>query len=421
MMEPLSTPMAPARIFHGWWIVAAGFVCTALLIGSTTYSFGLFVAPITAEFGLSRANANLGFIALLIGFALWAPLAGRLLDRVPARRVMAGGALLFAGGFALIAASRTPLPMALAILGPVAAGTVAGGALAANTIAARWFQRRRGRALGVLAVATSAGGFLMPPLIAAMMQAWGWRSALVVQGLLVATLAIGVAWTLIRDRPEELGLSADGHATPLDALPAATTSQDGAWTFGRLLRTRNFWLLSCGAGILLGADQALLSSMIPYGTDAGLTPTQASLLVSSLTFSAILGKLVIGALADRIDKRLLFCAVAACNFAFLCILLASPGYATLLVACAIIGLAIGGTYPLWTTLAADCFGTASFGAVLGTMNLLMVPFSIMAVRYIGEVFDRTGSYGPAFVTFMATAVVSVLLILGLRVPGVRRS
>lgn len=415
-MQGATTLAAQDRVFHGWWIVAGGFICTALLIGSTTYSFGLFVAPITAEFGLSRANANLGFIALLIGFALWAPLAGRLLDRTSARRVMAGGALLFAAGFALIAAARSPSLMALAILGPVAAGTVAGGALAANTIAARWFQRRRGRALGILAVATSAGGFLMPPLIAALMQAFGWRLALVAQGLLVAALAISVAWTLIRDRPEDLGLNADGAVEAPAAASATAAAQAGAWTFGRLLRTRNFWLLSCGAGTLLGADQALLTSMIPYGTDAGLTPTQAALLVSSLTFSAILGKLVIGALADRIDKRLLFCAVAACNFAFLCILLADPGYATLLVACGIIGLAIGGTYPLWTTLAADCFGTASFGTVLGTMNLVMMPLSITAVRYIGEVFDRTGSYGPAFITFMVTAVLATLLVLGLRLP-----
>ncbi|HSW11613.1 MAG TPA: MFS transporter [Solimonas sp.] len=404
------------RIFHGWWIVAAGFICTALLIGSTTYSFGLFVAPLSKEFALSRANANTGFIALLVGFALWAPIVGRLLDRSSARKVITVGALLFAGGFTMIALSPSPLWMALAILGPVSAGAVSAGALAANTVTARWFQRRRGRALGVLAVATSAGGFLMPPLIALLMQSFGWRMALVAQGALVAALAIAVAWLLVRDRPQDLGLLPDGLPAPATTATITPTSDAGTWTFGRLLRTPNYWLLSCGAGILLGADQALLSSMIPYGTDAGLTPAQASLLVSSLTFSAILGKLAIGALADRFDKRLLFCAVAACNLCFLVILLLSPGYATLLVACSIIGLAIGGTYPLWTTLAADCFGTASFGSVLGSMNLLMVPFSIAAVRYIGEVFDRTGSYGPAFITFMGTAVLSTVLILALRPP-----
>lgn len=402
-------------VFHGWWIVAAGFVCTALLIGSTTYSFGLFVAPLSAEFGLSRANANIGFMALLLGFAIWAPLVGRLLDRRPARQVIVGGGLLFAAGFVLMSLSRSPTVMALLVLGPVSIGTLAAGALAANTIAARWFLRQRGRALGVLAVATSAGGFLMPPLLAFLMQAFGWRGALAVQGVFVGVVIAAVGWLLMRDRPSDLGLTPDGLAPPQAGQNAAAAAE--AWTLAKLLRTRNFWLLSCGAGILLGADQALLSSLIPYGTDAGLTLPQASLLVSTLTFSAILGKLAIGALADRYDKRWLFCAVAACNFAFLVILLLSPGYATLLIACSIIGLAIGGTYPLWTTLAADCFGTASFGSVLGSMNLLMVPFSIVAVRYIGEVFDRTGSYDLALMTFMGTAVLSTALILALRLPA----
>ena len=411
--------MERTRVFHGWWIVAAGFVCTALLIGSTTYSFGLFVAPLSEEFKLSRANANIGFIALLLGFAVWAPLVGKLLDRRPARQVTLGGGLLFAAGFLLISVSGSPAAMALLILGPVSIGTLAAGALAANTIAARWFLRQRGRALGVLAVATSAGGFLMPPLVAFLMQEYGWRGALAVQGVFVGLVIAAVGWLLMRDRPADLGLTPDG--LPLLQAGQAAAAAGATWTLGRLLRTRNFWLLSCGAGILLGADQALLSSLIPYGTDAGLTLPQASLLVSTLTFSAILGKLAIGALADRYDKRWLFSAVAACNFAFLVILLLSPGYATLLIACSIIGLAIGGTYPLWTTLAADCFGTASFGSVLGSMNLLMVPFSIIAVRYIGEVFDRSGSYDLALMTFMGTAVLSTLLILALRLPATARN
>lgn len=406
---PVATPF-----FHGWWVVLAGFVCTMMAIGSTTYAFGLFVAPLSTEFGLSRANANTGFILLLLGFALWAPLVGRLLDRVPARSVMLAGAWLFAGGFVLVASATTPWLMGLAVLGPVAFGTVASGALAANTITSRWFITHRGKAMGLLAVATSVGGFTMPPLIAWLMQQFGWRTALMAQGIGLATIATVMVLLFVRDRPADIGLLPDGAAQPANT-PAATSSGT-LWSAGQMLRSANFWLIGCGAGILLGADQALLVSMVPYGTDAGLSLQQATLLVSCLTFSAILGKLAIGALADRIDKRWLFCAVAACNFAFLVVLTLGPSYPVLLVACCIIGLAIGGTYPLWMTLTADCFGSASFGVVMGGMNLLVMPFSIVAVRYIGLVFDRSGSYQQAFLTFIATAMVATLLILAVRLP-----
>lgn len=401
--------MAAAGIFRGWWVMLAGFICTVMAIGSTTYCFGLLVQPLGEEFGLSRAAVNNGFIFLLLGFALWAPLVGRLLDRAPARWVMAAGGLMMALGFGLIASASSPLMMGLAVLGPLSLGTVSAGALAANTVTSRWFLRQRGRALGVLAVSTSVGGFTMPPLLALLIEQHGWRGALMILGGIVATVVVLMALWLVRDRPADLGLHRDGA----DAEPAGEPANAGAaqWPFGKLLRTADFWLIAGGAGILLGADQALLTSMIPYGTDRGLSLTQASLLMSCLTFSAIAGKLAIGALADRVDKRLLFGAVAACNFLFLVVLLLGPGYVVLLIACCLIGLAIGGTYPLWMTMTADRFGSASFGAVMGTMNLVTMPFSMIAVSYIGRTFDTTGSYDQAFVIFMVTAVISTLLIL----------
>ena len=99
------------------------------------------------------------------------------------------------------------------------------------------------------------------------------------------------------------------------------------------------------------------------------------------------------------------------------VLLSGPGFATLMIACSIIGLAIGGTYPLWMTLTADCFGAKSFGVVMGTMNFVVMPFSIVAIRFIGEVFDRTGSYDFAFKVFLGTAFVAAALILSLRLPA----
>lgn len=411
--------MKTGGIFYGWWIVAAGFATTLLAIGSTTYAFGLFVKPLSEEFGLSRADANIGFIALLVGFAVWAPLVGRVLDRSSARWVMCLGALLVGIGFSLIAMLKSPAMMALVVFGPLALGTVACGALATNAITARWFYRQRGRAMGLLAVATSAGGFVMPPVAALLMEHYGWRGAVAALGIGVPVIVIAIVLWRIRDRPQDLGLLPDGGQSALpaattDAAPAPAVSEGRTWTFSQLLRTRSFWLIALGTGLLLAADQALLASLIPYGIDAGYGATRASLLLSCLTFSAILGKLVIGALADRYDKRLLFCAVAACNLAFLTLLLFEPSYPVLIAACCIIGLAIGGTYPLWTTLIADHFGAASFGTVMGSMNLAMMPLAIAAIRFIGVVHDRSGNYNDAFLVFIGTAFVAVALILALR-------
>lgn len=409
-MHTSDSARSATGLFRGWWVMAAGFGCTMLAIGSTTYCFGLFVRPMAETFGLSRADTNLGFILLLLGMAAWSPIVGRMMDRLPARAVMAAGAAAFGVGFLMMAAAPTPWVLGLAIFAPVGFATVACGALAANTLTSRWFHRRRGRAMGILAVATSAGGFVVPPLLAMLMADLGWREALAVHGVVAALLMLALVLWFIRDRPESVGLHPDGAAEAVAWDPQAAQAAARRWTLGELLGNRNFWLIGLGVGLLFGADQALLSSIIPYGEDAGLSTQQAALLVSCLTVSAIAGKLVIGALADRVDKRWLFALVAACHLVFLAVLLIEPGYAGLIVASATVGLAVGGAYPLWMTLLADAFGPASFGSVMGTMSLLVMPLSIFSVRYIGEVFDRTGSYDLAFWTFIGFAVISALLI-----------
>lgn len=407
----------PAGMFRGWWVMLAGFGCTMLAIGSTTYCFGLFVRPMAESFGLSRADTNLGFILLLLGMAAWSPIVGRLMDRLPARAVMGAGAGAFGAGFLMMSVAPSPWVLGVAIFAPVAFATVACGALAANTLTSRWFLRRRGRAMGILAVATSAGGFAMPPLMATLLETFGWRQALAVHGVFAALCMLVLVLWLIRDRPESVGLQPDGEAAPTPGSGAAAGETPRRWSLGELLANRNFWLIGVGCGLLFGADQALLSSIVPFGEDAGYSTQQASLMISFLTVSAIAGKLLIGALADRVDKRWLFALVAFCHLIFLAVLLVEPGYIGLLVACATVGLAVGGAYPLWMTLLADAFGSLSFGSVMGTMSLIVMPLSIFSVRFIGEVFDRSGSYDPAFWTFMVFAVASALLIAAVRRPG----
>lgn len=413
-----ATAPTSGGLFRGWQIVAAGFVCTMLAIGGTTYTFGLFVSPLSEEFGMSRADVNTGFIFLLVGFALWSPLVGRLLDRLPARLVMSAGAVSFFLGFAGITLAPTPLFMGLAILGPVAFGAIACGALAANTVTSRWFLMRRGRAMGVLAVSTSAGGFVLPPLVAVLLDLQDWRTVLLIQGAVASVLMLLLVQLLVRDRPESVGLAPDG-ADPQEAAAMAQRMQaagasDRLWRYGEMLRNRNFWLIGLGVGLLFGADQALLASIIPFGEDAGFSTRRASLVMSCLTFSAIGGKLLIGYLADRIEKRWLFCGVAACHVAFLIVLLSGPSWPVLMVASAVIGVAIGGAYPLWMTLMADCFGSRSFGSVMGAMSIIVMPLSIISVRFIGEVFDRTGNYDPALLAFVGAATVSALLVACVR-------
>lgn len=404
--KEIPAPSEQAPINYGWAIVAVMFVAQMLVIGITSYGFALLVKPIAAEYGLPRADVNIGLMLLLIGIALSSPLIGRLLDRVPGRLVVTGGAVIFGVGSVAIALTTSLLGMAAATLFLLATGTAMLGPLAASTLTSRWFEKGRGRALGVVSVATSAGGFVILPMMAALVEQLGWRGALAVLGLLVCFLVSGLGLLFVREP---------------DARPNVVTTSEGGggregrrWTTGMLLRTRDFWLIAVSIGLLFGVDQALLASLVAYGTDRGFSVQAAAMLVSAISGSAIVGKLAIGALADRVDLRWLLIGLVVMTEIYLAVLLAQPGYFLLMGASLIVGAAVGGSAPLWASFVALRFGVASYGAVMGLMALIQIPLTLVALRYIGHVYDSTHSYGPAFLAFAIVAVVPALVILPVR-------
>lgn len=405
------SPAAPA-LYYGWWLIVAVFVGEMFAIGSTTYAFGLFVKPLEQEFGISRGDANKGLALFIVGMGLSAPLIGRLLDRRSARRIMLFGALWMALGLVAVAMAPSLGWMALAILLIVASGAAMIGPLTANTLAARWFERKRGRALGLVAVGTSVGGTLLVPLMAYNVEAFGWRQALMIQAGLIAVIVGALALWVVRDRPQDLGLLPDGDLARRQSA-AAELAAGREWKPGELLRHRDFWCIGLSVGLTFAVTQSVLASLIPYATDTGIDAKKAALLVSSLSVCSILGKLLFGALAERIDKRWLLLAVVAFTVVQLATLIVQPSFGWLLVICGLAGFAIGGELPVWAAIIAERFGPRSFGTVMGLMNPINMVCSLSAISYVGFAYDRSGGYTLPFQHFLlvsAAAAVMTLLI-----------
>ncbi|MGH8446569.1 MAG: MFS transporter [Solimonas sp.] len=396
-------------LFYGWWVLGAAFVGEMLAIGSTIYAFGLFVKPICEAFGISRAAANSGMMLFYVGMGLSAPLLGRWMDRHSIRRLMVAGALAMAAGMAIVALSSSIVVIAAAIVLLMAPGSVAIGPLVANTLATRWFSRRRGLALGLAAVATSIGGSVIVPMTGFVLAEHGWRTALFVQaGLIVVLMPLLALW-VIHDRPQDRGLLPDGDAEPHESAVAA--SQEAVWTTRALLRERSFWCIGLSVALVFATNQALLVSLVPYATDAGISLGQATLLMSAMAICSVAGKLVFGALADRVDKRWLLLFVAACMTLLLLALIAKPSFPVLLVLCCLGGIATGGELPLWAAMVAERFGQRSFGGVLGLMNPINTLVTLLAIRFVGQAFDTRGNYDFAFQVFIVAMFVAAVLIL----------
>lgn len=395
--------------YRGWLVVVAAFACAMLTVGATVYSFTFFVPVLVNEFGLGYAQANVGIMMLLVGMMLWSPLVGRLIDRLPIRLTICIGAAVFAAGFLILANASSLRMMVIATLGPISFGMIAAGAIAANAVTARWFRRRRGLAIGIIAVATSCGNAVMSPITANAIEHFGWRTATAAIGIGVSVLIATLALLLMRDRPTEAELIAGGELIP-GAAGAPVAVDDPIWSARAFLRERNFWLIMFGCGLILASDQTLIQTNGPYFTSKGIAMVDASWLISVGGVSAVIGKLIAGWLADHIDVRKVFVVVVLFHVILLTLYIVWPGYWAMFAAFALIGVAIGGVYPVWTVLTANSFGARSFGSALGLMALGMQPMSIASLYAIGRVRDVTGSYNLAFAGLLGMVLMALLLI-----------
>jgi MFS family permease len=404
--------------FYPGWLVHAGlFLCAAVVIGSSAYTFGLFVVPVTEELGISRANMNNGYIGLLLGVALISPFVGRLLDKFSARLVIVSGAFAYALGLAALTLTESPLVLLLIMLVPVAYGYAACGTLSVNTVIVRWFKRRRGTALGVMAVSTSTGGFLFAPLTAMLIESFDWRMALLINSGIAVLAISSMTLLVIRNFPRgtEPGYDKEFNAASnTDERAVEEHKHERVWTYAELLRNRNFWFLTLAIGLMLGSDQAMITAKVPYLMDIGIDMQSAAFIVSCMTASAICGKLLVGYLADKVDLRYVFYGVALCHVALQMVYIAAPGYWTLLFFATFFGIAIGGVFPVWSTMLAWIFGTKNYGTVMGVMTIVTKGMAVVAVRFIGEVHDQTGSYVPGFVVFSIVMILSIFLAAMLR-------
>ncbi|TXS95842.1 MFS transporter [Parahaliea maris] len=394
-------------VFRGWGIVASLFVSEMFAVGCTAYAFGLYVVPASEELGLSRASANSGLILLMVGMGVASPILGKLLDRFPARNVIVIGAMMLGAGFAVIALSETLWLLAVSLFLLAGPGAAAIGPLTASTVISRWFTLHRGKALGVGAAGTSLGGAMLVPLIALSLDYLTWRETLLLQGGVITLLVSFIAWRTVVSRPQDIGLHPDGADAPARVDHCAQADMK-RWSPRELLRSRDFWCLSVAVSITFGVSQAILVSLVPYASDMDISPQKASFLVSVSAFSSIIGKLAVGALSDHMNKKILMFVIISFVFIKLGALYVQPDYMVLLMVLVVSGIALGGELPVWAALVAERFGAASYGTTMGLMTLINTVVNIAALRFIGDVYDRTGGYDLAFQVFALTIVVALV-------------
>jgi len=372
-----------------------------------TYSLGLFLAPLSQEFGWTRAQVSLAVTITAATVMLASPFVGRLIDRIGARRTVLTGSAL--GGIAIASVC-----LATDYRWYVAAWVAAGLAMSFSSPLvwtvpiARTFSTNRGLALSIAFSGTNLTGMIAPLTSAALIQAFGWRYAWAGISGLYLVMSLPLAILFFRDPgPARTAATAEG---PVVARPGKNLREAVA--------TREFWLFA-GSFLLAGSSvMAIVMHFVPALTDGGLARYEAAGALSALSLSALAGRIGSGWLFDRVFIPRL----AALTLAFPaagCLALATGITSGLLpyLYAVLIGLAVGAEMNVASLLTARYFGFKAFAAIYGLL------FGIFALGYTlgpvmaGFLYDIGGSYRlPLMVLAAGFAGSATLLLLCRRYP-----
>ena len=398
------------RIFYGWWIVVAAFLNLFFAVGIIFYGLPVFYPELVKNLGFSRSRVTEG---TLIGFLIVAPFVGylgSLIDRRGARSVIRFG-LVFVGVPLILMGWMTHVWQYYLLSIAEVFGYVLTGPIPNQVLIARWFRAARGRAMGYAYLGLGVGGAVSPIFIHFLIEHYGWRRAFEAVGILILAVLLPVAQWVTRSAPADMGLSPDGAESAAGNL----AGNEVAFELRHVVRSANFWLILLGSTLVIGAIGTVIQQFVLFLQDQKYTLGQASVLSSGLLFAGLAGRVIVGYLADRFQKKNVMASF------YLILALAIPllflaRYPTAAWTFAMVfGFAMGADYMLIPLVTAECFGLATLGKLLAIIIMANSLGQWLGPWMAGRIFDATHRYNIAWAVITVGGVLGAYLIYSINV------
>jgi predicted MFS family arabinose efflux permease len=394
--------MANRHLASSPWLIVLGstialMVCNGPVIA---FTFGVFLKPVSQEFGWSRGAISVAGAMATFMFAIAAPPIGMLIDRWGGRRVLLPIILLASLSVAAISLTRASLWMFTALY------TVAGLAFAGHgpqpyiKAIAGWIDKKRGLALGTAMTGVGIGIILVPQLARYLIGTFGWRHAYLGLGVVVFAVAFPAVAAFVRDAP---GDPAQNEPLSRARAPAGIVSR-------ALLRSAQFWLLAAPVFLVAMAVNGTNAHLIPLLTDRGSSPTSAASTLGAVGLASIVGRLLCGYLADRFSAP----RVAAGFFLLPCIgillLMAHSDGPFPVIGAISLGLALGCEIDMMGFLTTRYFGVQHLAEIYGYLFAVFSAGSALGSYLMGMSFDALHSYNGMLSTFILVLMVASALV-----------
>ena len=422
--------------YYGWIVVGASSTVVFARMAPAITTLTVLIFPISHELGWSRTliagSVSAGALASLV----LSPVVGWAIDRFGARPVLVVSVLVLGVAMISLAWATVPLTFYLAF----AAGRVVfhtSAPIGASTVAARWFIRKRGRAIGMIFLFGAIGGVVFTMVASLVVESHGLKATWIAMGLVVLVFSVAPSLLLVAERPEDIGLLPDGEPpdstdaekgagaivpvgvpdSPATVLPRAQMTADtDSWTLGEAVRTKTFWLLVFMGFASFFVHTSIGVHMGAYFRDVGLGATSAALAVSLSWSVSAVGSLIWGWVTDRIDVRYAYSGMFLFQAGSTLYLIFVGGTLGVFLASGLFGIVSAGSNVVPSVIYANYFGRSSLGRIRGLGEVGVLLGQATGPVIAGILFDLRGGYSTIFTAFVVLALVCSLLVLKARAP-----
>ena len=391
---------------NGWKPLFAATIGTMCGIFTLTmYTQGFFVGPVTAEFGWSAPQFFLSYTVLLCFGLVTGPVVGSLVEKYGLRKIGVFGLVGHSAGYVLLSFNTGSLTFwyaSFAVLAILGAGSLP---IVWTGVLNGWFQKNRGKAIGITMAGTGLGAFLLPPIVEFLISNYGWRTGYRVLGIGAFLVSLPIVLTLFREY-ENKGSAGAGSNAEANGLIS------WGMTRSQAMRTTRFWILSAVLFLTVIVIAGVMSNFERIMTSKGLDRSTIATIAAILGFTIIVGRLTAGVLVDRYWAP----GVAACFFVMptIGLLLLSADDITTFESVAIailIGLAAGAELDLLAYLTSKYFGPAHYPAIFGAIIAFFTVGGGIAPPIYGAAAKILGGYSTVLIASAAALAVSIGLFL----------
>ncbi|KQY97834.1 MFS transporter [Pseudolabrys sp. Root1462] len=411
----LAASLGRRNVHYGWVVVASTFL-TMLVTAAAMGAPGVLIVPLEKEFGWTTSEISAALALRILLYGLLGPFAAAFMNRFGVRRVILTALALICVGF-LASLNMTGLWQLMLLWGVVVGlGTGLTAMVLAATVATRWFNKRRGLVVGLLAASSATGQLVFLPVIAALTTDYGWRTALAFMCAMLAATAL-VTLALMRDRPADLALPIYGE-TQVTPAPA---QGEGLWSLmmSPLLvlkdaaRTGTFWILFATFFVCGCSTNGLVQThFVTFCSDYGLAAVTAASVLAMMGVFDFFGTIGSGWLSDRFDSRyLLAWYYGLRGLSLLFLPFTDFTFYGLSLFAVFYGLDWIATVPPTVKLTADRFGREKAGLVFGWVFAGHQIGAAFAAYGAGLTRTEFGTYVPAFFAAGALCLIAAVLVL----------